>query len=631
MNRLKDLIPKWQKELDNFKGIKSTFIIEGNINDYYPTFEDNAEDGVGQYDFFALNRAVSNIFNAGRTNGHYELLFCDPLFGFSDPLNNNITANTVERLERKVEERAMEVKAMNGAEKREVHSNSKMIKTSEIIREALTQTLAEPEDTAPGKSLAVVVNFAAHYLTSVEGLSVDDTMFFLNLLYASKNAIRGNKYINTLILVVDRYNDIPPWFFLNNPNVRTILIPNPNRIIRELYITKYFKALEAQELSKIRGRFTDLTDGMRLQEIGELRRLHQNLGLSIEEIGDAVSIYKYGFKDNPWEMMRTKLSGDILKNIERRVMGQRTAAEKIVRVIKRSVMGLSGLQHSSESMKPRGILFLAGPTGTGKTEMVKTVTELLFEDEKVLIRFDMSEYSAEHSDQKLFGAPPGYVGYDSGGQLTNRVRNNPFSILLFDEIEKAHPNIMDKFLQILEDGRMTDGQGNTVYFSETLIFFTSNVGISVEMNDPVTGRVTGRKYIVHPGEPYEDIEKKVEDAMKNHFKPEVLNRIGENIVVFDFISREASDTIVSSKLNKIISNIFRDKKLEIRQDDQVMELFYSKCRTEKIQLDGGRGIGNELEEFYINPLAEFIFDEDLSEGDIIHVGVEGGEICFRKG
>jgi len=149
------------------------------------------------------------------------------------------------------------------------------------------------------------------------------------------------------------------------------------------------------------------------------------------------------------------------------------------------------MQHSSESSKPRGILFLAGPTGTGKTEIVKAIAEALFEDEKTLIRFDMSEYTAEHSDQKLFGAPPGYVGYDNGGQLTNAVKNNPFSILLFDEIEKAHPNIMDKFLQILEDGRMTDGQGNTVYFSETLIFFTSNVGISRETIDPITSRVVG--------------------------------------------------------------------------------------------------------------------------------------------
>jgi len=315
--------------------------------------------------------------------------------------------------------------------------------------------------------------------------------------------------------------------------------------------------------------------------------------------------------------------------IKKRVKGQEEAIDKIVRVIKRAVVGLSGLQHSSNT-KPRGILFLAGPTGTRKTEIVKAVTELLFEDEKMLIRFDMSEYSAEHSDQKLFGAPPGYVGYDNGGQLTNAVKNNPFSVLLFDEIEKAHPNIMDKFLQILEDGRMTDGQGNTVYFTETLIFFTSNVGISKEIIDPHSGKVTGRENIVTPGDPYNVIQDKVEKAMKDHFKPEVINRIGENIVVFNYIDETASKGIAQAQIENINSNLKKNNKVNVTMDKEAFDLLFSFCWQDKPRSNGGRGIGNVIEERYLNPLAEFIFDNACKEQDTVVVKTKNGALLFTK-
>ena len=170
-----------------------------------------------------------------------------------------------------------------------------------------------------------------------------------------------------------------------------------------------------------------------------------------------VDLYKYGIRENQWTAMADKLRDDPAAVLRRRVKGQEPAIDKIVTVLKRSVLGFSGMQHSSGT-KPKGVLFLAGPTGTGKTEMVKAVTELLFGDERSYLRFDMSEYAAENADQKLFGAPPGYVGYEAGGQLTNAVRANPFSVLLFDEVEKAHPSIMDKFLQILEDHHLLHEQ-----------------------------------------------------------------------------------------------------------------------------------------------------------------------------
>ena len=622
-------IPKWQKELMSFKGIKSTFIIEGNISDIYPSFRKDGEMYILS-DFSSLNRIIANIFDSEETAGYYFFQYCDPIFGFSDPLSCNQAAEMVRLFEEKTDEKQKEIVTINGNNKRENHSGVKMVRNSEIIRTSMT--VQSGKNDAAKKSVANIINFASRFLTSPDSMSIDETTFFLNLLYASNNAIRGNKYINTLILIVNKFNDIPAWFFLNNPNMRTVTIPNPDRNTRNAYIAnnyKVFRENTAPETAKTQSKLVDLTEGMKILELGELRRLHDKSNIPMEEIADVVAIYKYGFRENKWAQIKEKLGDDMRGIIEKRVKGQGQAIDKIVRIIKRAVVGLSGLQHSSYT-KPRGILFLAGPTGTGKTEIVKTVTELLFEDEKALIRFDMSEYTAEHSDQKLFGAPPGYVGYDNGGQLTNAVKNNPFSVLLFDEVEKAHPNIMDKFLQILEDGRMTDGQGNTVYFTETLIFFTSNVGISREIVDPDTRKVIGRESIVSPGEPYSVILDKVEEAMKNYFKPEVINRIGENIVVFNYIDETASKEIANSQILRINSNVQKNNKINITMDEEAYNLLYTFCWQDKPRSNGGRGIGNVIEENYLNPLAEFIFDNNCQERDTIKVKAKNGCLVFAK-
>ena len=266
--------------------------------------------------------------------------------------------------------------------------------------------------------------------------------------------------------------------------------------------------------------------------------------------------------------------------------------------------GLSGTAHG----KPKGILFFAGPTGTGKTETAKTLAEKLFGDESCCIRFDMSEYSQGHSDQKLLGAPPGYVGYEAGGQLTNAVKNNPFSILLFDEIEKAHPSIFDKFLQILEDGRMTDGQGNTVYFSECIIIFTSNLGIYTRNDMGV------REPNVTPDMEYPEVQKKVRQAIEDYFKlelgrPEILNRIGENIVVFDFIRPEVAELILRSQIDKIVKNLEAEKRIQLVITDTAFGKLMAK--TLDNLGNGGRGIGNIVESLLINPLSRYMFDEEV--------------------
>ncbi len=616
-------IPKWQQEISSFKGIKSTFIIEGNINDFYPVY-DLAGDEQMPKAFVELNMTLFKLFNENANESSYDFMFCDPATGvynkFGDKFGN-------------IEE--MMKKYSSGSSEEEFSFSidsifKKSCKIDDIEKLSLTIRNAVV-DSDREKPICVVMSFASRYITSPTTLEASENKMFLNLLFASLNAAKVSDQFNTLVLVVEKFNDLPAWFFYNNPNVRTISIPNPDKDIRTIFVDKEYTEFESNpELQAAKDKFIDVTDGLKHRELKELRSLYQRLLLRNPdtELLDAVSIYKYGIIENMWHSIDKEKIANLEELLKRRVMGQDQAISKTVNIVKRAVSGLSGLQHSSGQNKPRGVLFFAGPTGTGKTELTKALAEQLFGDENNCIRFDMSEFSESHADQKLFGAPPGYVGYEAGGQLTNAIKERPFSILLFDEIEKAHPSIMDKFLQILEDGRMTDGQGNTVYFSETLIIFTSNLGITRQYVDS-NGRER-REQLVFPNESYEEIEPKVMSAIKDHFKPEVLNRIGNNVIVYDFIRPEASKAIVKGQISKINARILKQNKVSINVNEDVLEHFYGLANHNEVLEMGGRGIGNLIEDKYINPLAEYIFEADCKEGDTVSVSVDGG-IKFTKG
>src|SRR5262249_3511264 len=214
------------------------------------------------------------------------------------------------------------------------------------------------------------------------------------------------------------------------------------------------------------------------------------------------------------------------------------------------------------------------------------------------IRFDMSEFSAEHSDQRLIGAPPGYLGYDVGGELTNAIREKPFSLLLFDEIEKAHPRILDKFLQILDDGVLTSGRGDRVYFSEALIVFTSNLGIY--RTEPDGSRVAN----VSAEDDFTEVKSKVRAEIDRYFKtvlnrPEILNRIGDNIVVFDFIRPSIADQIFAAMLNDALADVLVGQDITVTIDRSARDELRMLCLSDLS--NGGRGVRNKVETNLINP------------------------------
>lgn len=617
----KHSVPKWQQEISSFKGIKSTFIIEGNINDFYPLYDGDKEMPIA---FVDLNMTLLRLFNERKEDIDYEFLFCDPATGVYNKFGDRY--GNIEEMLKKYSSSADGEPLPFGIDRlfKKSCKLDDIEQLSSVIRNAMV-------DNDRQKPVAVVMNFVSRYISSPSTLDPTENKMFLNLLFASLNSARINNDFNTLIMIVEKFNDLPAWFFYNNPNVRTISIPDPDKDLRTIFIDKeYLEFRDNPGLEKVKDKFIDITEGLKHRELKELRNLYQRLIAKNPEteLLDAVSIYKYGIIENMWHSIDKEKIAGLEELLKQRVMGQDEAVSKTVNIVKRAVSGLSGLQHSSGQNKPRGVLFFAGPTGTGKTELTKALSEQLFGDENNCIRFDMSEFSESHAAQKLFGAPPGYVGYEAGGQLTNAIKERPFSILLFDEIEKAHPSIMDKFLQILEDGRMTDGQGNTVYFSETLIIFTSNLGITRQYTD-----ASGREYreqLVTPAETYEEIKPKVLSAIKDHFKPEVLNRIGNNVIVYDFIRPEAAKAIVRGQVKKINARILKQNKITVDVTDAFLEHFYELASRDTVLEMGGRGIGNLMEEQYINPLAEFIFEAACDAGDTISADAADGKVVFSR-
>jgi ATP-dependent Clp protease ATP-binding subunit ClpB len=292
-----------------------------------------------------------------------------------------------------------------------------------------------------------------------------------------------------------------------------------------------------------------------------------------------------------------------------RVIGQDAALERVANAIRRSRAGLS------DPKRPIGSFIFLGPTGVGKTELARALAEFLFDDERAMIRIDMSEYMEKHAVSRLIGAPPGYVGYDEGGQLTEQVRRHPYAVVLFDEIEKAHPDVFNILLQIMDDGRLTDGKGRKVDFKNTVIIMTSNLGSSYLQSENIRS-----------ADGFEQASKHVMEALHGHFKPEFLNRV-DDIIIFHPLGKEQLVKIVELRLEDL-RRLLTDRKISLELTDGAKELLFTEGYDPNF---GARPLKRAIQKLVQDPLALKILDGEVLHGDHVMVDADkkAGKMTFK--
>ncbi|HEV2070002.1 MAG TPA: AAA family ATPase [Acidimicrobiales bacterium] len=631
-------LPTWARELLTLLPACSHFLLSGNVHDQYlvaiPTGEaEAAGGGTPARVLLPLPQLLAEVLRAQ---------------GIDVVVSHDISvgASTVPD----TPEAAARAEELLGSAPGEVAPQGSLRGLAQLI-ERLSDA-AEPA--------ALIIRSASRLARDITQLSDAEFEFYRTVDRLARNSrpapddIPGTtrSVFSPIIWLLENERDVPSWFALHNEFLRSIVLPLPHTGERRELANRLVPMLAEASPEQVSGGARVLTEQMAGMPLVAMQRsvaIARDQGLGPDRIEDAARSYRVGVTDNPWrapyltERLRNEvlvLSGDPAhastpSALATRVLGQDLAVRKALDILVRSATGLTAAQAGPTATRPRGVLFFAGPTGVGKTELAKALTKLLFDDERFYIRFDMSEFSAEHAAARLIGAPPGYRGYDTGGELTNAIRQRPFSLVLFDEIEKAHPRILDKFLQLLDDGRLTDGRGQTVFFTEAVIVFTSNLGIyaDVEERDESGALVRRRRPTVDRHTmSYDEMAARIQHAIRDYFtlqleRPELLNRLGDNVVVFDFIDAATGERILDLMLGNVMERVRQEHRVEIELAPESRELLLKTCLNDDTLALGGRGIGSMLETAFINPLANQLFLIRLAAGApvVLEIAKEGSE------
>lgn len=511
---------KWKNDLKMYIRTFNNFVYEGNVNDLQPV---ETADG---YKYLPLNEAIAELYGedycvvfydhtklSGKVipddnNGNEDIPSESPAiydaswfnsFVFFDG-SKKIFASSGDKIDSPnvalFLEYYKEAYSKKIAESSTKNLQSDITKDMRRIFDAMSEFEMKRSEDAykEAKPFLFILPDVSRYMTTPGSPNEKENSILMILFNATQ--IMGTKC--KLMMFVDKMNDLPTWFESENNNsaIKKIFLPTPDSKFRETFyrleMRPIMQNMNDEELDSKIKKFSAFTENYSLRRLQQLREFIINEEdnrddttpsfKKLENIDKTVFKFDVGQSFDPWrdKGLRDTIKG-LSTSLKKEVQGQGDAISQVTEALKAAATGVNSSKKNDR--RPRAIFFFAGPTGVGKTELSKQIAEKIFQNQDSIIRFDMSEFREEHTDARLFGAPPGYVGYESGGELTKAIKQKPFSIVLFDEIEKAAPKIWDKFLQILGDGRLTDGKGETVSFTQAIIIFTSNLGITADASE----------------------------------------------------------------------------------------------------------------------------------------------------
>ncbi|MGW7424927.1 AAA family ATPase [Streptomyces sp. NPDC054813] len=669
------LAPAWIRELDMALTVYPQILLTGNVRDVFLLPED-AEGGVAAPEPvhpatpFNLEEVIESVC---RTRGYGALarqsmvndrviawrLTNDP-FSLPPALRRMAEEDARADRERAERERAERDTPDADADRGDSDGDGDIEAGIARFREIMIGTVQHT-----GPAIGLIIPYTAR-LGSPRGPVAGEAARLLAAaeeLGHTARPVRGTGGVtpyNTIFWVVEKQEDLPLEFAIGSRALRVITVPEPPHdqrhaagrfVVERLARRRSGKdgapedALPATEAEQRQATeaLARSSYGMGVGEILAVGRMAADRGLPLSRLDEAARLYRVGVLDNPWATQAVReniLNGEDYLNAA--VIGQPHAVRRTIEIFMRSAAGLTGAQSSSSPSRPRGTLFLSGPTGVGKTELAKGVAKMILGEDARPIRFDMSEFAEEHARDRLIGAPPGFVGHSAGGELTNAVRASPMSVLLFDEIDKAHPRLFDLFLQILEDGRLTDGQGATVHFTECVLIFTSNLGVSAEVMRPKNRR--GQKNEQADADPEaeaaerqprlsrhdkpEDVREALRAAFDTFFndhigRPELRNRFGDSFVPMDFIQPDSVRLILDKALASVAGRVREVYGAELTVADDPWEVLRVEATR---RLDhGGRGVVTAVESALVNPLSRELFHQRARPGEHIEIEAVDGQ------
>lgn len=521
---------KWKNDLRMYIRTFNNFVFEGNVNDLHPV---ETDDG---YKYLPLHEAIAEIYGQDYCVVYYDHtklsgkeipedenaldednppettpVFDETWFNsftFADE-SKYVIAATGEKIPSPNIALFLEYYKNAFLKKIEESANkgfqADMTKDMRRIYDAMSdfEEKHAEEKYKDAKPFLFILPDVSRYMTTPGSPNEKESSVLMTLFNAMQ--LEGTKC--KLMLFVDKMNDLPTWFESENYNsaLKKVFLPTPDSKFRETFyrleLRPIMDPISDEELETKIKKFSAYTENYSLRRLQQLKAFIENEEENQEENAPSLkkleyidkTVFKFdvGQSYDPWrdKGLRSTIKG-LSASLKEEVQGQGSAIARVTEALKAAVTGVNSSKKNDR--RPRAIFFFAGPTGVGKTELSKQIAEKIFQNQDSIIRFDMSEFREEHTDARLFGAPPGYVGYEAGGELTKAIKQKPFSIVLFDEIEKAAPRIWDKFLQILGDGRLTDGKGETVSFTQSIIIFTSNLGITADVMDKKVQKATVR-------------------------------------------------------------------------------------------------------------------------------------------